>query len=280
VSKLAFIGSVDGLSMAGHLVTNGAMSYRVQPQRQGRGLGRQVQGARDTPAQAAEGSDIVFSCVGDDPDLREITLGPKGAFEDGKGAIFVDHTRLGKRVAELSSEAKKAVFDFLDAPVSEVRRAPKTDSSPSWWGATRCFERAKPVIAHFAKAVTLMGARAPANSPRWSTNCIAGLLQGLSEGLTSPSRLAWTRKLVLDVISKGAGSPGRWKPRQDNGRRQVRLRLRCGWMRKDLRICSETARQTGAQLPVTQMIAGFYDEVSKMAAAAGYLRLIRRLRRA
>jgi len=227
----------------------------------------------------------VFSCVGDDPDLREVTLGQNGAFQKmTKGAIFVDHTTASAKVArELATEAKKRGFDFLDAPVSGGQAGAENGQLTVMVGGNAAaFERAKPVVAHFAKAVTLMGGSGSGQLAKMVNQiCIAGLVQGLSEGLNFAIRAGLDAKLVLDVISKGAAQS--WQM-ENRGKTMVEGKFDFGlavdWMRKDLRICSETAREIGAELPVTQTIAGFYDEVSKMGGGRwDTSSLIRRLRR-
>ena len=290
MSKLAFIGlGVMGFPMAGHLVTKGGHELTVYNRSRAKAdawAGRYKGRFADTPAKAAEGSDIVFSCVGDDPDLREITLGPNGAFQKmAKGAIFVDHTTASAKVArELSSEAKKRGFDFLDAPVSGGQAGAESGQLTVMVGGdTAAFERAKPVITHFAKAVTLMGGSGAGQLTKMVNQiCIAGLVEGLAEGLNFAIKAGLDAKLVLDVISKGAAQS--WQM-ENRGKTMVEDKFDFGfavdWMRKDLRICSETARETGAQLPVTQMVAGFYDEISKMGGGRwDTSSLIRRLRRA
>ena len=290
MSKLAFIGlGVMGFPMAGHLVTRGGHELTVYNRSRAKAeawAGRYKGRFADTPAEAAERSDIVFSCVGDDPDLREITLGPNGAFQKmAKGAIFVDHTTASAKVArELSSEAKKRGFDFLDAPVSGGQAGAENGQLTVMVGGdAAALERAKPVIAHFAKAVTLMGGSGAGQLTKMVNQiCIAGLVEGLAEGLNFAIKAGLDAKLVLDVISKGAAQS--WQM-ENRGKTMVEDKFDFGfavdWMRKDLRICSETAREIGAQLPVTQMVAGFYDEVSKMGGSRwDTSSLIRRLRRA
>jgi 3-hydroxyisobutyrate dehydrogenase len=240
----------------------------------------------DTPAKAADRAEIVFSCVGDDPDLREVTLGPSGAFQNmAKGAIFVDHTTASAKVArELAAEGKKRGFDFLDAPVSGGQAGAENGQlTVMVGGEAAAFERAKPVIAHFAKAVTLLGPSGSGQLTKMVNQiCIAGLVQGLAEGLNFALKAGLDAKLVLDVISKGAAQS--WQM-ENRGKTMVDDKFDFGfavdWMRKDLRICSEAARQVGAQLPVTQTVAGFYDEISKMGGGRwDTSSLIRRLRRA
>ena len=289
MSKLAFIGlGVMGFPMAGHLVTKGGHEVTVYNRSRAKAeawVGKHEGRLADTPAKAAEGAEIVFSCVGDDPDLREVTLGPNGAFQKmTKGAIFVDHTTASAKVArELATEAKKRGFDFLDAPVSGGQAGAENGQLTVMVGGNAAaFERAKPVVAHFAKAVTLMGGSGSGQLAKMVNQiCIAGLVQGLSEGLNFAIRAGLDAKLVLDVISKGAAQS--WQM-ENRGKTMVEDKFDFGfavdWMRKDLRICSETAREIGAQLPVTQMVAGFYDEVSKMGGGRwDTSSLIRRLRR-
>ncbi len=294
MSKLAFIGlGVMGFPMAGHLVTKGGHETAVYNRSRAKaeawiakhgGHGVDIEAA-ETPAKAAEGASIVFSCVGDDPDLREVTLGPNGAFQKmARGSVFVDHTTASAKVArELAAEAKKRGFDFLDAPVSGGQAGAENGALTVMVGGDpAAFERAKPLISHFAKAVTLMGVSGSGQLTKMVNQiCIAGLVQGLSEGLNFAMKSGLDAKLVLDVISKGAAQS--WQM-ENRGKTMVDDKFDFGfavdWMRKDLRICSETARETGAQLPVTQTVAGFYDEISKMGGGRwDTSSLIRRLRR-
>ena len=290
MSKLAFIGlGVMGFPMAGHLATRGGHEVTVYNRSRAKAeawVAKHKGRLADTPAKAAERAEIVFSCVGDDPDLREVTLGPSGAFQKmAKGAIFVDHTTASAKVArELAAEGKKRGFDFLDAPVSGGQAGAENGQlTVMVGGEAAAFERAKPVIAHFAKAVTLLGPSGSGQLTKMVNQiCIAGLVQGLAEGLNFALKAGLDAKLVLDVISKGAAQS--WQM-ENRGKTMVDDKFDFGfavdWMRKDLRICSETARQVGAQLPVTQTVAGFYDEISKMGGGRwDTSSLIRRLRRA
>ena len=289
MSKLAFIGlGVMGFPMAGHLATRGGHEVTVYNRSRAKAeawVTKHKGHLAETPAKAVEGAEIVFSCVGDDPDLREVTLGPNGAFQKmGKGAIFVDHTTASAKVArELAAEAKKRGFDFLDAPVSGGQAGAENGQlTVMIGGESAAFERAKPAIAHFAKAVTLLGPSGAGQLTKMVNQiCIAGLVQGLSEGLNFALKAGLDAKLVLDVISKGAAQS--WQM-ENRGKTMVEDKFDFGfavdWMRKDLRICSETAKQNGAPLPVTQTVAGFYDEISKMGGGRwDTSSLIRRLRR-
>lgn len=287
--KLAFIGlGVMGFPMAGHLATRGGHEVTVYNRNRAKAdawVAKHGGKLAETPAKAAEAASIVFSCVGDDPDLREVTLGANGAFHGmAKGTIFVDHTTASARVArELATAAEKRGFEFLDAPVSGGQAGAENGQLTVMVGGdAAAFERAKPVIAHFAKAVTLMGASGAGQLTKMVNQiCIAGLLQGLSEGLNFALKAGLDAKLVIDVISKGAAQS--WQM-ENRGRTMVDDKFDFGfavdWMRKDLRICAETARENGASLPVTQLVAGYYDEVSKMGGGRwDTSSLIRRLRR-
>ena len=290
MSKLAFIGlGVMGFPMAGHLAARGGHEVTVYNRSRAKAdawVAKYKGRFAETPAKAAEGAEIVFSCVGDDPDLREVTLGPNGAFQKmGKGTIFVDHTTASARAArELATEAKKRGFDFLDAPVSGGQAGAENGQlTVMVGGEPAAFERAKPVIAHYAKAVTLLGPSGSGQLTKMVNQiCIAGLVQGLAEGLNFALKAGLDAKLVLEVISKGAAQS--WQM-ENRGKTMVDDKFDFGfavdWMRKDLRICSETAKQIGAQLPVTETISGFYDEISKMGGGRwDTSSLIRRLRRA
>ncbi|HET7766187.1 MAG TPA: NAD(P)-dependent oxidoreductase [Burkholderiales bacterium] len=290
MSKLAFIGlGVMGFPMAGHLVARGGHDVTVYNRSRAKAdawVAKHKGRIAETPAKAAEGAEIVFSCVGDDPDLREVTLGPNGAFQKmANGTIFIDHTTASAKVArELAAEAKKRSFEFLDAPVSGGQAGAENGQlTVMVGGESAAFERAKPVIANFAKAVTLLGPSGAGQLTKMVNQiCIAGLVQGLSEGLNFALKAGLDAKLVLEVISKGAAQS--WQM-ENRGKTMVDDKFDFGfavdWMRKDLRICAETARQNGAQLPVTQTVAGFYDEISKMGGGRwDTSSLIRRLRRA
>jgi 3-hydroxyisobutyrate dehydrogenase-like beta-hydroxyacid dehydrogenase len=278
-----------GFPMAGHLAARGGHEVTVYNRTRAKAeawVSKYGGRMAETPAKAAEGASIVFSCVGDDPDLREVTLGASGAFEAmAKGATFVDHTTASAKVArELAAQAKKRGFEFLDAPVSGGQAGAENGQLTVMVGGdSAAFERARPVISHFAKAVTLMGGSGAGQLTKMVNQiCIAGLLQGLSEGLNFALKAGLDAKLALDVISKGAAQS--WQM-ENRGKTMVDDKFDFGfavdWMRKDLRICFETAKENGAQLPVTQLVAGYYDDVSNMGGGRwDTSSLIRRLRRA
>jgi len=238
-----------------------------------------------TPAEAAKGADIVFACVGNDDDLRSVTTGAQGAFAGmSAGTVFVDHTTASANVArELATAAQQRDITFLDAPVSGGQAGAENGQlTVMVGGEAGAFERAKPVIAHFAKAVTLMGPSGSGQLTKMVNQiCIAGLLEGLSEGIAFAQRAGLDAKLVLDVISKGAAQS--WQM-ENRGRTMVEDTFDFGfavdWMRKDLGICLDEAGRNGAQLPAAQMVAGFYDELSAQGGGRwDTSSLIRRLRK-
>lgn len=270
--KLAFIGlGVMGFPMAGHLATRGGHAitvYNRSPAKATAWVAKFGGKSAATPAEAARGADIVFSCVGDDPDLRAITIGADGAFSAmGRGAIFIDHTTASANVArELAAEADKRGFAFLDAPVSGGQAGAEGGTLTVMVGGdSTAFEHAKPVMTHFAKAVTLMGPSGSGQLTKMVNQiCIAGLLEALSEGIHFGQKAGLDVNRVLEVISKGAAQS--WQM-ENRGKTMVEDKFDFGfavdWMRKDLRICTEEAARNGTDLPVTRLVATYYDELSQ-----------------
>ncbi len=269
--KLAFIGTgVMGGPMAGHLVKAGHTvtvynRSKTKAQAWGAKHGGQV---AETPAAAARDAALVFSCVGNDNDLREITFGPDGAFQAMTAdAIFVDHTTTSASVAEeLYAAARVRSLHFLDAPVSGGQSgAEQGILTVMVGGDAAAYARAEPVIAHYARAVTLMGdAGAGQKTKMVNQICVAGVVQGLAEGLAFALHAGLDGKRVVDVISKGAASS--WQM-ENRGKTMVDGKFDFGFavdlMRKDLRIAMEAARSNGAQLPATALIDQFYAGVQK-----------------
>jgi 3-hydroxyisobutyrate dehydrogenase len=287
--KLAFLGmGVMGAPMAGHLVKKGGHDVTVYNRTRSKAdaWGAKYGGkSAATPADAASGAAMVFCCVGDDPDLRDVTLGTNGAFHGmAKGSIFIDHTTASAIIArELAADANSRGFQFLDAPVSGGQAGAENGALTVMVGGDPdAFARAKPVIDNFARAVALMGPPGSGQLTKMVNQiCIAGLVQGLSEGVNFGLKAGLDMKLALDVISKGAA--GSWQM-ENRGNTMIEDKFDFGfavdWMRKDLRICQEEAAKSGAQLPVTKTVAGFYDEVSKMGGGRwDTSSLIRRLRK-
>jgi len=269
--KLAFIGlGVMGGPMAGHLAAAGhSVTVYNRSRAKVQAWAAQHNGsAADTPAEAATAADIVFSCVGNDDDVREVTVGKDGAFHGmRRDAIFVDHTTASAAVAqELYAAARAQGLHFLDAPVSGGQSgAEQGVLTVMVGGDAGPYARAEPVIAHFARAVTLMGpAGAGQKTKMVNQICVAGVIQGLAEGLAFALHAGLDAKRVVDVISKGAATS--WQM-ENRGKSMVDGKFDFGFavnlMRKDLRIAMEEARANGAQLPAIALIDQFYARVQQ-----------------
>lgn len=274
MAKIAWIGlGVMGYPMAGHLLRRGGHELVVYNRTFAKaekwvaeyGAGR----AARTPAEAAAGAEIVFSCVGNDDDLRAVTTGKDGAFEAmGTGAIFVDNTTASANVArELYAIAKGRGFGFLDAPVSGGQAGAENGQLTVMVGGdASVFGCAKPVISHYARMVNLIGPAGAGQLTKMVNQiCIAGLVQGLAEGLHMAEKAGLDVPAVMDTISKGAAQSwqmeNRWKTMTAG---KFDFGFAVDWMRKDLSICLEEARRNGASLPVTALVDQFYAEVQRM----------------
>ena len=272
MAKVAFIGlGVMGFPMAGHLVAKGH-EVTVYNRTAGKAQGWTAKyggHAVATPRAAAEGQDFVMACVGNDDDLRAVTVGADGAFAGMKaGAIFVDHTTASAAVArELDAAAGKAGFQFIDAPVSGGQAGAENGVlTVMCGGADDAFKRAEPVIAAYARMCRLLG---PAGSGQLTKMvnqiCIAGLVEGLSEGIHFAKKAGLDVGAVIETISKGAAQSWQMENRyktMDDGKYDFGFAVE--WMRKDLSICLAEARRNGASLPVTALVDNFYAEVEKM----------------
>ncbi|HSO47897.1 MAG TPA: NAD(P)-dependent oxidoreductase, partial [Rhizobiaceae bacterium] len=262
---------VMGYPMAGHLAKAGheMTVYNRTAEKAAKWVGEHGGKHKPTPAEAAEGCDFVFACVGNDDDLRSVTLGPDGAFSRmKKGAIFIDNTTASAAVAvELHEAARNGGFSFLDAPVSGGQAGAENGKLTVMVGGEEdVFERAKPVIDAYSRMVGLMG---PAGSGQLTKMvnqiCIAGLVQGLAEGIHFGMKAGLDIEKVIDVISKGAAGSwqmeNRWKTMSEG---HYKHGFAVDWMRKDLDIVLDAARQNGASLPVTALVDQFYAEVQRM----------------
>ena len=269
--KIAFIGTgVMGGPMAGHLAKAGhnvTVFNRTRAKAEA-WAARHGGSVADTPAAAARDAAFVFSCVGNDDDLRQVTAGDGGAFAAmTRDAVFVDHTTTSASVAqELYDVAKARGLHFLDAPVSGGQSgAEQGILTVMVGGDAAVYARAEPVITHYARAVTLMGAAGAGQKTKMVNQiCVAGVVQGLAEGLAFALHAGLDGKRVVDVISKGAASS--WQM-ENRGKTMVDGKFDFGFavdlMRKDLRIAMEAARGNGAQLPTTALIDQFYAGVQK-----------------
>ncbi len=273
MAKVAFLGlGVMGYPMAGHLKNKGGHDVTVYNRTAAKAEQWVKQfGGRSapTPKAAAEGQDFVMCCVGNDNDLREVTLGANGAFAGvGKGTIFVDHTTASAEIArELYAAAKKRGFDFVDAPVSGGQAGAENGVLTVMCGGDEpVFNKAKPVIDAYARACNLMGAPGSGQLAKMVNQiCIAGLVQGLSEGLHFAKKAGLDIEKLIATISKGAAQSWQMENRYktmvtgkfDHG-------FAVDWMRKDLSICLGEARKNGARLPVTALVDQFYAQVQGM----------------
>lgn len=273
MASVAFLGlGVMGYPMAGHLKNKGGHDVTVYNRTTAKAEKWAAQhggGFAATPAEAADGKDFVFACVGNDDDLREVTTGAKGAFGSmRKGAIFIDNTTASAEVArELDAAAKAGGFHFLDAPVSGGQAGAENGVLTVMVGGEQePFERARPVIDSFARMVGLMGPAGAGQLTKMINQiCIAGLVQGLAEGIHFGKKAGLDIEKVVDVISKGAA--GSWQ--MENRHKTMNagnydFGFAVDWMRKDLGICLEEADRNGAKLPVTALVDQFYKDVQGM----------------
>jgi 3-hydroxyisobutyrate dehydrogenase len=273
MAKVAFLGlGVMGYPMAGHLKNKGGHEVTVynrtaaKAEKWAAQFGGKV--AR-TPKEAAQGQDFVMACVGNDNDLREVMVGADGAFHGmGKGALLVDHTTASAEIArELHAEAKKRGFDFVDAPVSGGQAGAENGQLTVMCGGDEpAYAKAEKVIAAYAKACTLMGSPGAGQLAKMVNQiCIAGLVQGLAEGLHFAKKANLDIEKLIATISKGAAQSwqmeNRYKTMVAN---KFDFGFAVDWMRKDLAICLAEANRNGALLPTTALIDQFYAEVQKM----------------
>ena len=273
MAKVAFLGlGVMGYPMAGHLKAKGGHDvtvYNRNADKAARWVAQQHGTAAATPKAAAEGQDFVFCCVGNDDDLRAVTIGPDGAFHGMKqGAVFVDNTTASAEVArELAAEAKMRGFDFIDAPVSGGQAGAENGVLTVMCGGEAApYAKAEPVIMAFARACRLLGPSGAGQLTKMINQiCIAGLVQGLAEGVHFGKKAGLDIDAVIDVISKGAA--GSWQM-ENRGKTMNQGKFDFGfavdWMRKDLSIVLAEGRRNGANLPVTALVDQFYSEVQKM----------------
>ena len=273
MAKVAFLGlGVMGYPMAGHLKSKGGHDVTVYNRTAAKAEKWAAQyGGKTakTPKQAAEGQDFVMCCVGNDNDLREVTLGPNGAFAGvGKGKVFVDHTTASAEIArELYEAAKKGGFDFVDAPVSGGQAGAENGALTVMCGGdTEPFGRAEKVIAAYVRACNLMGSPGSGQLAKMVNQiCIAGLVQGLAEGIHFAKKSGLDVEKLIATISKGAAQSWQMENRYKTmAAAKFDFGFAVDWMRKDLSICLGEARRSGAHLPVTALVDQFYSQVQKM----------------
>jgi len=272
MSKVAWIGlGVMGYPMAGHIRGKGGhdlVVYNRTSAKAEKWVDQFGGESAATPSEAARDADFVFICVGNDDDLRDVALGQDGAFTTLKeGAIVVDSTTASASMArELDRAAHDKQANFLDAPVSGGQKGAENGVLTVMVGGSEdVFAKAEPVIDCYARAVTLMG---PAGSGQLTKMvnqiCVVGVVQGLAEGLHFAKTAGLDIAKAMDTISKGAAQSwqmeNRWETMTNN---EFDYGFAVDWMRKDLAICLNEARQNGASLPVTSLIEQFYSEIQR-----------------
>lgn len=273
MSKVAWIGlGVMGYPMAGHIRRKGGHDVTVY-NRSGAKAEKWVAEfggkAAATPAEAADGADFVFACVGNDDDLRAVTTGTNGAFAALKsGAIFIDNTTASADVArDLHDAAKAKGAAFLDAPVSGGQAGAENGVLTVMVGGDRgTFDKAKPVMDRYARMVNLIGGPGAGQLAKMVNQlCIAGLVQGLSEGLHFAQAADLDIPVLMETISKGAAGSWQMENRWETmSKGEFEHGFAVDWMRKDLKICLDEARRNGAHLPVAALVDQFYSEVQAM----------------
>ena len=270
--KVAFLGlGVMGYPMAGHLAKAGheVTVYNRTTAKADQWAAEFGGHVATMPKDAAVGQEIVFACVGNDDDLRGITLGEQGAFAGmSEGALFVDHTTASAEVArELDATAKSLHVGFMDAPVSGGQQGAENGALTVMVGGNQVhFDRAAPVIDAFARACTLMGEVGAGQLTKMVNQiCIAGLVEALSEGLSFARAAGLDAHTVVDVISKGAAQSWQMENRYKTMLAdEFEHGFAVDWMRKDLSICLAEARKNGSSLPITAAVDQLYSEVQSM----------------
>src|SRR5690242_11920625 len=273
MAKVAFLGlGVMGFPMAGHLKNKGGHDvtvYNRNAAKADKWVAQYGGKKAATPKEAATGQDFVMMCVGNDNDVREVTLGGNGAF-DGvkKGAVFVDHTTASAEIArELHAEAKKRGFEFVDAPVSGGQAGAENGVLTVMCGGDADpYGRAEKVIAAYARMCKLLGPAGAGQLTKMVNQiCIAGLVQGLAEGIHFAKKAGLDVEAVIATISKGAAQSWQMENRYKTmAAGKFDFGFAVDWMRKDLGICLGEARKNGAHLPITSLVDQFYSEIQAM----------------
>jgi len=270
--RVAFVGlGVMGFPMAGHLARNGhgVVVYNRTTAKAEDWIAKYEGCAAPTPAAAASAAEIVFTCVGNDDDVREVMLGASGILDALRpGSIVVDHTTSSATVArDMHAAAAERGIGFLDAPVSGGQAGAENGQlTVMAGGEAAIFERALPVIRSYAKAVTLIGPTGSGQLAKMVNQiCIAGVVQGLAEGLDFAMRAGLDPAVVIESISKGAAQSwqmeNRWQTMVDD---EFDFGFAVDWMRKDLGFALEEARRNGAQIELTELVDRYYAEVQAM----------------
>ena len=269
--KVAFIGlGVMGFPMAGYISKAGhdVTVYNRTSAKANKWAETYKGKAVTSPAEAAKDADFIFTCVGNDNDLKEVTIGSNGAFQNvKKGAVFIDNTTASAKVArELFNIATEKGFGFLDAPVSGGQAGAENGALTVMVGGEQSdYEKAEPIIDCYSKKIKLLGSSGSGQLAKMVNQiCIAGLVQGLSEGLRFGQNAGLNVEDVVEVISKGAAQSwqmeNRFKTMLDD---KFDYGFAVDWMRKDLGIAMDEAKSNGSKLPVTEIVDRYYSEIQK-----------------
>lgn len=287
MAKTAFIGlGVMGYWMAGHMAKAGhdVTVYNRTGEKAAKWAGEFGGATADTPAKAASGAELVMTCVGNDDDLRSVCLGPDGAFAGMEaGSALVDHTTVSADVTrELCKTADDSGLGFIDAPISGGEAGAKNGAlSVMCGGDEDVYRKAEPVIASYSKICRRMGGTGAGQLTKMANQiCIAGLVQGLAEGLYFVEKAGLSIPEVVEVISQGAAGSWQMSNRHETmANDEFDFGFAVDLMRKDLGICLEEAKSNGASLPVTEIVDGFYKDVQDLGGGRwDTSSLIRRLR--
>jgi len=270
--KVSFIGlGVMGYPMAGYISKAGhnVTVYNRTKSKAENWIKEHKGKMAETPEEAAKDSDFVFTCVGNDNDLKEVAIGKKGIFNTiKKGSIYIDNTTASAKIAkELYAHAKAQGFGFLDAPISGGQAGAENGALTVMIGGDKKdFDKARPIIDCYSKKVKLLGASGSGQLAKMVNQiCIAGLVQGLSEAINFGSNAGLKMEDVIEVISKGAAQSwqmeNRHKTMIDD---KFEFGFAVDWMRKDLRIALDEAKKNNSPLPITKIVDGYYEEIQKM----------------
>jgi 3-hydroxyisobutyrate dehydrogenase-like beta-hydroxyacid dehydrogenase len=263
-----------GYPMAGHLASKGheLVVYNRTASKSAAWCAEHQGVAAATPAAAADSAEIVFVCVGNDDDLRQVLLGEDGVFSGiADGAVIVDHTTASADIArEMHALAAERGISFLDAPLSGGQAGAENGQLTIMVGGDpEVYERARPVMESYAKAITLIGPVGSGQLAKMVNQiCIAGVVQGLAEGLSFAKKSGLDPELVISAISKGAAQSwqmeNRWQTMVNN---EFDFGFAVDWMRKDLKIALHEAQRNGAALEMTAMVDKFYEEVQALGGS-------------
>jgi 3-hydroxyisobutyrate dehydrogenase len=272
MSNVAFIGlGVMGYPMAGYISKAGhnVTVYNRTATKADKWVAEYKGSKADTPAKAAEGADFVFTCVGNDNDLSDVTIGKDGIYNTiKKGAIHIDNTTASAEIArKLYKSCKAHGWGFLDAPVSGGQAGAENGALTVMVGGEQAdFDKAKGIIDCYSKKMKLLGSAGNGQLAKMVNQiCIAGLVQGLSEAINFGKKAGLNMEDVIEVISKGAAQSwqmeNRYKTMIDD---KFEFGFAVDWMRKDLKIAMDEAKNNGSLLPVTQVVDKYYGEVQEM----------------